>query len=144
MTLPSPRLPVSLMCAVLLASSAIAQDAPQPSLSLSLNSLEDRDNGCRMTFVVRNAMPQEITELGVEIAIFREGGALDRLMRLNLGQMLEGKTRVRQFDVDGTPCETIDSVLVNDVTQCAGGDLTPLACMRALDAKSAANVGFGL
>lgn len=145
MTITFLRQAAALLCAMAFATGAAAQTAPAtPGLSLSLNALETQGDGCRMTFVVRNAMAGEISELGVEVAIFRAGGALDRLMRLNLGLMLEGKTRVRQFDLDGTPCEAIDSVLVNDVTSCTGEGLTPLDCMRALTVTTNANVGFSL
>lgn len=116
-----------------------------PSLSLSLSALTPRDQGCRLAFVIRNQMHQEIDDLAVEIAIFRDGGALDRLMRLGFGVLLEGKTRVVQFDLDETPCEAIDHVLINDVARCDGGALEPIACLRAIDAKSSAdNVEFTL
>lgn len=116
-----------------------------PSLALSLSALTPRDDGCRLAFVIRNQMGQEIDDLAVEIAIFRDGGALDRLMRLGFGVLIEGKTRVVQFDLDETPCEAIDHVLINDVARCDGGALDPMACLRAIDpASSAGDVEFTL
>ncbi len=140
------------MLAAAFVTTAAAQDsapATTPAtggkaINLSLNSLDGNGDACRMTFVVRNEMAAEIEDLGVEIAIFRQGGALDRLMRISFGHMLEGKTRVFQFDVAGTPCDAVDRVLVNDVTRCTGGDLTELACIRAMDVSSATSVGFSL
>lgn len=145
------RAAVLALCAATALAPAAAQDsgaaAPQPGanrLALSLNALSPSADGCRLSFVVKNAMAAEIEDLSIEIAVFEKAGALDRMLRLSFGVLLQDKTRVRQFDLDGTPCDGIGNVLINDVAICTGGDLTPLACLRALDTTTGTDVAFGL
>jgi len=135
-------------------ASAAAQDTGAPvqnpdkadarRIDLSLNAASAGTDGCRLSFVVHNGMNTELDNLSVEIAIFATEGALDRLLRLNFGILLEDKTRVRQFDLDGTQCDAIGNVLINDVAACEGGELTPLMCLRALSATTATPIAFGL
>ncbi|MCF3935778.1 hypothetical protein L1787_20485 [Acuticoccus sp. M5D2P5] len=119
-------------------------DAAAGALFLELNNLAAAQNGCRVSFLVRNEMGGEIDDLSLEVAVFGKSGALDRLLRLNFGLLLEGKTRVRQFDLDATPCDGIGNVLVNDVASCDGDGLTPLSCLRAVETRSALDITFGL
>ncbi len=134
------------------AGGASAQESPASapasaraaSLGLSLDTLEPVEAGCRLSFVVTNGMAAEIGELSVEIAVFGAQGGFEKMLRLNFGLLLDGKTRVRQFDVAGTPCEGIGSVLVNDVAACEAAALEPLDCLRALDVSSRGGVPFKL
>ncbi|WP_108659782.1 hypothetical protein [Acuticoccus kandeliae] len=143
----APAVEVASPAAPEAAATIPVADAPAASpahLVLDLNALSPHEGGCRVSFVVRNQMATEIEDLSLEVAIFGDSGALDRLLRLNFGLLLDGKTRVRQFDLDGTACDGIGSVLVNDVSACSGADLTPLACLRALETRSELDVTFGL
>ncbi|WP_075221403.1 hypothetical protein [Acuticoccus yangtzensis] len=148
MTLISTRLAASFIVAAMLAGPAWAETAAPtpaaPNLGLSLNSLQTEGSACRVTFVATNAMGVEVDDLGIEVAIFRKGGALERLMRLNLGHFLDGKTRVRQFDLAGTDCTAVEAILINDVTACDGDGLDPLVCLRAITATSNTDTGFSL
>ncbi|UOM37299.1 hypothetical protein [Acuticoccus sp. I52.16.1] len=125
-------------------SDAVPSEAARPALALALNSLAPSGEACRLSFVVRNDMGAEIEDLGLELAVFGSDGGLSQLLRFSFGMLLEGKTRVKQFDLAETPCEEIGRVLVNDVVRCEGGELTALACLRALSARSDADIAFGL
>lgn len=130
------------------AGGASAQESspstPAASLGLTLDALDPVEAGCRLSFVVTNGLAREIEELSVEIAVFGVEGGFEKMLRLNFGLLLDGKTRVRQFDVAGTPCEGIGSVLVNDVAACDATALEPLDCLRALDVSSRGGVPFKL
>lgn len=141
------RILVALVSMLALSGGALAQsgDTPAPTrLDLALSALDPVDKGCRMSFLVKNDMASEIEDLSLEIAVFGAGGGLDRMLRLNFGLLIEGKTRVRQFDLAGTACEGVGSVLLNDVATCDGGDLTPVACLRAVSVRADGPVPFGL
>lgn len=114
------------------------------ALALELVATDARKGGCRLSFAVRNGMEREIEEFSVEMAVFDTAGGLERLVLLRFGLLLDGKTRVRQFDLDGSSCETIGSVVVNDVASCTGNGLTSLECLRALETASKVATGFGL
>ena len=123
---------------------AAAPAASEADLVVSLNTLVPSGGGCRLSFVVHNGMDTEITDLGLEVAVFGTEGGLDRLLRLGFGLLLEGKTRVKQFDLAQIPCEDVGRVLVNDVVRCEGEGLTPVTCLRRLSARSDAATPFGL
>lgn len=126
------------------AAAAEPAEAPNParSLELALNTLAPVEKGCRLSFVVRNGMAAEIEALSLEIAVFGAGGGLENMVRLNFGVLIDGKTRVRQFDLSDTPCEAIGSVLVNDVAACSGEGIEPLDCLRAMTLKAGGGVPF--
>ncbi|MBJ3776011.1 hypothetical protein [Acuticoccus mangrovi] len=125
-------------------TTAAAPDAAAPTLHLELNNLAPHADGCRVTFLVRNGLPSAIDELSLEVAVFKADGPIERLMRLNFGVLIKDKTRIRQFDLDGTPCPDIGRILVNDVATCDGPSLTPLDCLKAIEVGDDAKIPFGL
>ena len=44
----------------------------------------------------------------------------------------EGRTRVRQFDLDNTRCDTIGRILINGVAACDGEGLAGTECIDRL------------
>lgn len=124
------------------AAFAQAQDSA-PRLPLQLNAMEPLPDGCRMTVVAQNATGGELEALTVEVAVFDANGSVSRLLRLNFGVLIADKTRIRQFDLAETSCENVSRIIVNDVATCEG-PLEPLACLRAIDASSNIDIGFGL
>lgn len=129
----------------LLWSPLMAQAEEQPVLEVELNSLaKSAPNGCRLNFLLRNALPSAIENLAFEIVLFDQDGRVSNLLRLSVGALTKGKTRVRQFDLKNTECGHISRVLINEITVCKGEDLSPRICLQALKAKSRTKVGFGL
>lgn len=146
-------LALALALPVAVAGGVAAQESSAPaaattndaaSLGLALDALDPVEAGCRLSFVITNGMAAEIEDLSVEIAVFAADGGFDKMLRLNFGLLLDGKTRVRQFDVAGTPCEGIGSVLVNDIAACEAAALQPVDCLRAMRVTSRGDVPFGL
>ncbi|RAH96564.1 hypothetical protein DLJ53_32160 [Acuticoccus sediminis] len=136
--------PAAAQDAQVAATRAAPAAAAGHAIDLSLNSLAPSGEGCRISFVVRNGMGAEIEDFGVEVAVFDGDGGLDQLLRFSFGMLLEGKTRVKQFDLAQKTCDQIGRVLVNDVVRCEGDGLTPLMCLRSLSARSDASTPFGL
>ena len=141
--------PLAIALALSLAGGASAEEgqdaaATDASLGLALDALDPVEAGCRLSFVITNGMAAEIEDLSVEIAVFGADGGFDKMLRLNFGLLLDGKTRVRQFDVAGTPCEGIGSVLVNDIAACEAASLQPVDCLRAMTVTSRGDVPFRL
>lgn len=143
------RISMAFLLMLAFGGGAVAQateaTAPSPvRLDLALSALQEVESGCRMSFLVTNEMAAELEDLSLEIAVFGERGGLDRMLRLNFGLLIEGKTRVRQFDLTDTPCTAIGSVLLNDVAVCEGGHLAPIDCLRAVRLAADGPVPFGL
>ncbi|ESX16063.1 hypothetical protein NKH34_19015 [Mesorhizobium sp. M1148] len=121
---------------------AWAQSAPAPQLSLELNAVQPSDKGCRLTFVVNNALGADLSKAAFEIALFNEAGIVDRLSVLDFKDLPAGKTKVIRFDLAGTECTKLSRVLINSATECAG--VKPGACMRGLKTQTKTGIAFGV
>ena len=54
---------------------------------------------------------------------------------LDFRDLPTGKTKVRQFDLPGTKCEAVKSLLINDAPVCTGDGVAKDACMKALKTR---------
>ena len=133
------------LLALLLAAPAQAQapaqtpaQAPEPAapVSIELNRLESRAEGCRVWMLVRN--PGAAADpLRLDLVIFGKDGVVGRRLALDLGPLPAAKTMARIFDLAGTPCDGLGHVLLNDVLAC--GPDSPAACLARLAVSSRAN-----
>ncbi|MCD2172091.1 hypothetical protein [Rhizobium sp. C4] len=122
--------------------SALAQD--KPALKVELNAVADVKESCRVTFLLTNGMPGEISKAALEFALFNKAGGVERLTALNFGRLQKGRTVVRQFDIPGGPCGAYSRILVNAVKSCDGMAGETDACEAALTAANKTGVDFGL
>ncbi|TPL00584.1 MULTISPECIES: hypothetical protein [unclassified Mesorhizobium] len=121
---------------------AWAQSAPAPALNLELNAAQPSDKGCRLTFVVNNALGADLSKAAFEIALFNEAGVVDRLTVLDFKDLPAGKTKVTRFDLAGADCGKLSRVLINSATECTG--VEPAACMRGLKTSTKTAIAFGV
>ena len=142
---PSKIAAVGFVALGLMAQTASAQDAPV--FSLELNSAADTTTGsCRLTYVASNQSDIALDRTAYEVAVFDQEGAVTRLLVLEFGALIEGKTKILQFDLSETGCSSISRIVVNDVaacTQTADGQEIPL-CMANLVASSRTAIQFGI
>ncbi|RJG44824.1 hypothetical protein [Mesorhizobium sp. DCY119] len=127
-----------------IASARSQETAPAPALTLELNGAQPSDKGCRLTFVVNNALGSELSRAAFEIALFNESGVVDRLTVLDFKELPVGKTKVTRFDLAGADCAKISRVLINHATECAGEGVEPAACMRQLKTETKTGIAFGV
>ena len=142
------RLLTSTFAMSLAAVPAWAQSAPAPAqgavLSLELNAAQPSEKGCRLTFVVNNALGANLSKAAFEIALFNEAGVVDRLTVLDFKDLPAGKTKVTRFDLAGADCGKLSRVLINSATECAGAGVEPAACMRGLKTSTKTGIAFGV
>ncbi len=145
-TLTSARLIIAAATiSILPIASAHSQEAtPAPALTLELNGAQPSDKGCRLTFVVNNALGSELSRAAFEIALFNESGVVDRLTVLDFKELPVGKTKVTRFDLASADCAKISRVLINHATECAGEGVEPAACMRQLKTETKTGIAFGV
>ncbi len=138
----SPPLCTAIVLAALVPAAAVAQEKPE--LKIELNALADSKESCRVTFLLTNNMPGEISKAAFEFAFFNKAGGVERLTALNFGRLQKGRTVVRQFDIPGGPCGAYSRILVNAVKSCDGvaGEID--TCEAALATANKAGVDFGL
>jgi hypothetical protein len=141
----SLRLLTSVLAMPLVVGPAWAQEsAPVPALTLELNGAQPSEKGCRLTFVVNNALGADLSKAAFEIALFNEAGVVDRLTVLDFKDLPAGKTKVTRFDLAGADCAKVSRVLINSATECAGTGIQPDACMRGLKTETKTGIAFGV
>jgi hypothetical protein len=141
---PLARCVLGALLVVPVSLNAGAQEGGQPEIGLELNTLEQTDDGCRLTFVIRNGMAEPIEALSFELALFDSNGTVRSVIALNAGAMPAGKTRVRRFNLRNVVCADVSRLLLNDITECDGGGLSPADCLRRLKASSRTDADFSL
>lgn len=125
---------------------AFAQDA-DPQFTLELNAAAETDAGsCRLTYVASNQTGAALDRTAYEVAVFDDQGVVTRLLVLEFGALVEGKTKILQFDLAGTGCASISRIVVNDIAACtAAGSAEELpVCMSGLSASSRTAIQFGI
>lgn len=115
----------------------------EPSLAMDLNGLSQTEDGCRLTFVIENRLPADLSRAVFEFALFNRDGLVERLLTLDFKELPQGRTRVRQFDLADLQCGNLARILVNDARECGGDGVEPAACMRDLMATTATDIEFG-
>jgi hypothetical protein len=121
-----------------------AQDAP--ALELELNgAIEATEGSCRLTYVAANRSEQAFERTAYQVGVFDTEGAVTRLLVLEFGALVAGKTKILQFELAGTPCASIARIVVNDVAACVleGGAASDF-CLKALVASSRTAIQFGI
>lgn len=138
------RLPALLLALPLCSgTAALAQDnAASGQLTIEINELAPSEKGCKLTFVADNGLPQSLARLSFEFVLFDAKGLVERMAVLDFRDVPAGKTKVRQFDLPGTKCEDVNSLLINDAPVCEGEGVSPGACMKALKTGSKSSVAL--
>lgn len=135
---------LSAAVAVSFAGASNAQEAnAAPVLSLELNGAQPSDKGCRLTFVINNDLGADLSKAAFEIALFNDGGVVDRLTVLDFKDLAKGKTKVSRFDLSGLDCAKLSRVLVNSATECVGEGIEPSACLAHLKTLTKTSLSFG-
>ncbi|WP_209602950.1 hypothetical protein [Sinorhizobium kostiense] len=124
--------------AVLSAPDAVlAQDAvASGGLAIELNEVTPSEKGCKLTFVADNGFDQSLSKVTFEFVLFDQKGLVERMAVLDFRDLPSGKTKVRQFELPGTKCEAVKSLLINDAPACVGEGIDKGACMTRLKTGS--------
>jgi hypothetical protein len=119
----------------------MAKAADPATLNVELNSLDISKEGCKASFVMRNGLESAIDALSLEIVLFGRDGRIARILKLKAGELPLGKTIVKQFRLKS--CEGVSRILINQVSKCSGGNLTPKHCSQKLKTTNRTKVQFG-
>lgn len=119
-----------------------ANAAETASLDMELNSLTHSQSECTVSFVMRNNLASAIEALSLEIVLFGADGRISSLHNLKAGELPLKRTKVRQFRLKN--CQGVSRILINEVTECSGANLTPKLCSEKLKTSNKTKVEFGL
>ncbi|WP_245292524.1 hypothetical protein [Rhizobium sp. 9140] len=112
--------------------SAQGTEAAAAGLSVELNDVATSERGCKLTFVAGNDLTQPLSKVSFEFVLFDQKGRVERMAVLDFRDLPAGKTKVRQFDLAGTKCDALGSLLINDAPVCTGEGIDKSACMQGL------------
>ncbi|WP_068087803.1 hypothetical protein [Polycladidibacter stylochi] len=122
---------------VLLPTAVFASEqATKSAIVFQLNNTQQVESACRMSLMLVNKTGTEITDMAVDLILIDAEGGVGDLLTLESGRLPKGKTRVQQYDLPQTSCDSISSVLVNDVSLCEGKGLEPTTCLDLLSINS--------
>jgi len=111
-------------------------------IAIELNKLEPVKTACRAYLVVQNRTGAALTSLRLDLVMFGSDGVIARRLAVETAPLPAGKTAVRLFDMDGTPCDGISRVLLNDVLACSGDDGGRDDCLAAIRTSSRTDAEF--
>ena len=120
-------------------ATAAAQDK---TFSIELNTVQDIDGQCRVTFVASNELGLVIDKTGLEVVVFNDKSIVSQILVLDFGRLPVAKTKVVQFDLSA-PCPGISRLLINAFTECQGQDLGPDRCLDVLKTSTRSEIAFG-
>ncbi len=116
------------------AHPSMAADATK--VAIELNKLETQDKGCRAYIVVDNQGPTAFQAMKLDLILFQPDGVIGRRFAVDLAPLKASKRTVKLFDLDGTACDKVGSLLINDVVDCKA-DSGPLTdCLAGMTVKS--------
>ena len=139
------HLAVGLAVILGLASAPLAAQESQ-AFELDLNGATDTDDGgCRLTYVATNRSDLAFDRTAFQVGLFDADGAVTRLLVLEFGALVAGKTKILQFELAGSPCASISRIIVNDVAACtlADGSASEI-WVSGLVATSRTAIQFGI
>ena len=140
--LPDHRHRTLLAAALVFPLLATASFAESPALSVELNKLEPQEKGCRAYIVVNNTSTVVYQSVKLDLVLFQPDGVIARRFAIDLAPLKPQKRSVKLFDLDGTDCDKVGSLLINDVVECKS-DVGPLDnCLSNMTLSTLTTVPF--
>mgnify|MGYP000998474191 FL=1 len=125
-----------------LAASAYAQSQPAektPQVLLELNKVEQVDNACRAYLLFENNNDTAYTDFRLDLVLFSPDGVITRRIAVDAAPLRAGRPTVKLFDLTDLKCDSIQRILVNDVSPCTDGSGAREDCVEALGVRSRAD-----
>jgi hypothetical protein len=112
-------------------------------IDVELNSLQASDAGCRAVFVLHNGLANALDKLTLSVVTFDTQARATQFLSLDVGALPANKTRVLRFELGkNVACTDISRLVLDDVIDCAGGDMNPSKCLGVINLTSRAGVPF--
>jgi len=118
----------AVLAAIAIAATAGPVTAQTGTIELELNTANDAESGCRLTYVATNNTSVALERSSYEVAVYNNDGIVQRLLVLEFGWLPVGKTRVVQFDLPEQSCADISRISVNGPVECASSQGEQTVC----------------
>lgn len=126
--------------ALLFATVAPCGGAAAEEIALELNKMVQRDDACRLTFLIRNDGADRFQTFKTELVLFGDDGIIDRRFTGDMAPLRPAKASVVSFDMAGLKCQNVSQVLLNDVVACEGSGGQRDDCVEKIGVTSRAGV----
>lgn len=127
-----------------LVAAPLPAAAQEPALAIELNDAVDVNGNCRLSYVAFNGTGRLLDKTSFDVFIFDAQGKVGQSLVFQFGRLLDGKTKVVQFDLAGNACSSISRLLVNDIRECVAGGQETTVCLDALKTTTRTSIAFGL
>lgn len=135
------KLSRSLAVMILMIVSPWGSAAESGTVSIELNKLEQSAANCRLMFLVRNQLTDNIANLSFETVLLDQQGAISRLTVLDFMALPAGKLRLRQFEFPALQCQDVKQILFNNLMTCTDSNSNHLSqCSNNLTLSSITNI----
>jgi hypothetical protein len=112
-------------------------------IDVEFNSLQSSEAGCRAVFVLHNGLAAALDKLTLRVVAFDAQAHASLFLSLDVGELPANKTRVLRFDLGkSVACADVSRLVLDDVTDCAGGDMNPAKCLASINLSTRAGVPF--
>lgn len=128
--------------AFMLTCSLAASAEGEKAISIELNKAANTEQGCRLTFVVKNDTQSLLEKTSYEIAAFDTSKTVMKLLVFEFGRLPVQKTKVVEFALAGVACADISRILVNTAPECIADGSASTICLDALRTSSLAQIVF--
>ena len=129
----------------LCAAPPLASAQPQEqALTIELNDAVDVNGNCRLAYVAYNGTGQLLDKTSFDVFIFDAEGKVGQSLVFQFGRLLDGKTKVVQFDLGGNACASISRLLVNDIRECVAAGQESTICLDSLKTATRTSIAFGM
>lgn len=140
----SKRVWLPLLIAALAGGSVTRSYGADPSpIAVELNKLEPQAKSCRAYVVIDNPSDTAYQALKLDLVFFLSDGTIGRRLAFDIAPLRPVKKSVKTFDLEGIGCETIGSVLVNDVLECRDAAGPVADCLGRMKFSSRATATLG-
>ncbi len=122
------------------AAATLPANAEPNAVTIELNKLETQEKGCRAYFVIDNPGTTNYDAMKLDLVLFQPDGVIGRRFHVDLAPFKAAKKTVKLFDLDGTACDKVGSLLINDVPECKTDGAAVDDCLAAITVKSLTDV----
>ena len=123
----------------LMAQAQSTENSPV-GLAVELNTIEDVEGACRLTFLVENETGATIDSVSFQLVFFDSEGGVAALKVYDFGELPASRPRVRRFVFKESNCGMIGHTLINGVSSCVIGGSESDVCADTLTLRSRTDV----
>lgn len=117
-------------------------DQNQGIVVVELNKVEQLDNACRAYLLFENGQSSRFEEFRLDLVLFDQEGIIARRIAVEAAPLRAERSVVKLFDLADLQCDTIDRVLLNDISPCADEEGPRADCVEAVELRTRSGIEF--